>query len=317
MQRIAFSTDDVPEADRFAYWRETVSEQSVGVSGERDNDGATSFSGKLDGWVDESVKRFRYCSDRFRVRRRPCDMARRNWDDSIILYREFSDAAWFEHAQREFVTRSNDLVIADATLSFATEPRTSFDHEVWLLPRRFFDPHLAGGRCPSSIILRGSEGVAGMIKAYVDAFAAQIDTLADGEVGSVTDVLCRLMAVACGGEAGEQRQAIRLARLADAKRYVGLHLADPDLTPETAASALKISVRLLHLLFEPGGTTFTDYVVKRRLEECRAALETGERSVTDIAFAWGFNSLATFFRRFHEAYGTTPCEMRHQAVRRN
>ena len=156
-----------------------------------------------------------------------------------------------------------------------------------------------------------------MIKAYVDAFAAQIDTLTDGEVGPVTDVLCRLMAVACGGEAGEQGQAIRLGRLAEANRYVGLHLADPDLTPETAASALKISVRLLHLLFEPSGTTFTDYVVKRRLEECRAALETGERSVTDIAFAWGFNSLATFFRRFREAYGMTPCEMRHQAVRRN
>ena len=132
----------------------------------------------------------------------------------------------------------------------------------------------------------------------------------------VADTLCRLLAVACGGEAGEQGQAIRLARLADAKRYVGLHLADPDLTPETAASALKISVRLLNLLFEPGGTTFTDYVVKRRLEECRAALETGERSVTDIAFAWGFNSLATFFRRFREAYGMTPFEMRHQAVRR-
>src|SRR5271166_3329656 len=137
-----------------------------------------------------------------------------------------------------------------------------------------------------------------MLKAYVDAFAAQIDTLADGQVAHVADALCRLLAVAWGGEAGEQGQAIRLARLEDAKRYVGLHLADPMLTPERVASALKISVRQLHLLFEPSETTFAQYVVKRRLEECRTALQASGRSVTDIAFAWGFNSLATFFRRF-------------------
>ncbi len=102
-----------------------------------------------------------------------------------------------------------------------------------------------------------------------------------------------------------------------AKRYIETHRADPMLTPERAASALKISVRQLHLLFEPGGTTFAQYVMKRRLEECRTALQTGERSVVDIAFAWGFNSLATFYRRFQEAYGMTPCEMRHHSVRPN
>ncbi len=152
-----------------------------------------------------------------------------------------------------------------------------------------------------------------MIKAYVDAFAAQIDTLADGEVGAVADALCRLLAVACGGEAGEQGEAIRVARVEEAKRYVGLHLSDPMLSPERVASALKISVRQLHLLFEPSGTTFAQYVVKRRLEECRAALQTGERSVTDIAFAWGFGSLPTFYRTFRQAFGVTPGEMRANA----
>jgi AraC-like DNA-binding protein len=36
----------------------------------------------------------------------------------------------------------------------------------------------------------------------------------------------------------------------------------------------------------------------------------GDRSVTDVAFAWGFNSLATFYRTFHEAFGMTPGALR-------
>ena len=54
----------------------------------------------------------------------------------------------------------------------------------------------------------------------------------------------------------------------------------------------------------------------RRLEECRAALmnPVGDRSVTDIALAWGFGSLPTFNRTFRRAFGATPGEFRGQAL---
>ena len=57
-------------------------------------------------------------------------------------------------------------------------------------------------------------------------------------------------------------------------------------------------------MFEPTGTTFGRYVLRRRLEECRAALIANPaRSVTDIAFGWGFSSLASFYRAFQAAFG--------------
>ncbi len=46
--------------------------------------------------------------------------------------------------------------------------------------------------------------------------------------------------LACAVACDVRARRTRLALLEDAKRYVGLHLADPDLTPETAAAALKI-----------------------------------------------------------------------------
>jgi AraC-like DNA-binding protein len=122
--------------------------------------------------------------------------------------------------------------------------------------------------------------------------------------------------VTCGAAAGEHKESIRAARLEEAKRYIGPHLADQELTPEKAAAALKMSVRQLHLLFEPSGTSFAEYVLKRRLEECRTAITNpiGDRSVTDIALGWGFNSLWTFNRNFRQAFGVTPGEMRRQAA---
>ena len=89
-------------------------------------------------------------------------------------------------------------------------------------------------------------------------------------------------------------------------------LADPELTAEKAAGALKMSERSLHLLFEPSGASFAQYVLRRRLEECRAALANpmGGRSVIDIALGWGFNSLPTFYRTFRKTFGAAPGELR-------
>jgi hypothetical protein len=94
MQRVTFSTDDVREADRFAYWREAISEGFVGASGEPIKDQEAPFTGKLEGWIGESLTRLRYSSDRFRVIRRPRDVARRSWDEFYFFYRESSAGAW-------------------------------------------------------------------------------------------------------------------------------------------------------------------------------------------------------------------------------
>ena len=72
-------------------------------------------------------------------------------------------------------------------------------------------------------------------------------------------------------------------------------------------------MRHLHLLFEPTGISFAHYVAQRRLLQCRAALTspTGvARSVADIAFGWGFNSLATFYRVFEREFGMPPTALR-------
>jgi AraC-like DNA-binding protein len=313
VHRLVLTTDDVPEADRFSYWREACCEAMIGVTGERNAEQAAPFAGRVAVSASASLARFRYRADGYPVSRRPRDIARHGWDDKIWIYRERSEGACHTYDRREFVTRPGDLFVLDPTVPFATEARRDYDLDIWLFPRALLDPHLAVSQRPRSLHLTDQNGINGLIKAYLNALAKQIDSLTDAEAGAVADNFCRLLAVACGSAMGDHREAIRAAKLEEAKRYIGLHLADPELTPEKAAGALKMPVRQLHRLFEPTGTGFAQYLLLRRLAECRAALTSpigGARPVTDIAFAWGFNSLATFYRTFHRTFGAAPNEVR-------
>jgi AraC family transcriptional activator of tynA and feaB len=56
-------------------------------------------------------------------------------------------------------------------------------------------------------------------------------------------------------------------------------------------------------------------IVSRRLERCRTALadaRQAHRSVSEIAYAWGFSDQSHFTRRFRAAYGCSPSDFRKQ-----
>jgi AraC family transcriptional activator of tynA and feaB len=98
--------------------------------------------------------------------------------------------------------------------------------------------------------------------------------------------------------------------------YIEAHLRDPELTPRRIAQACRITARYLHHLFANESETVTEYIQRRRLEECARALVAAPlrgRLVTEIAFDYGFNSLTHFGRVFRNRYGLTPSEYRRAA----
>src|SRR5262249_52479744 len=154
------------------------------------------------------------------------------------------------------------------------------------------------------------------VGAAFDAATTQLPALSPDLGDAVLYNLCGLVALACGASDEGQssgRNSLRTARLEAAKRYIDQHLAEPGLMPARTAAALGIPLRQLHMLFEPTGTSFVRYVTQRRLQHCRSTLTSptgASRSVADIAFGWGFNSLATFYRAFEREFGLPPTAMR-------
>ena len=174
---------------------------------------------------------------------------------------------------------------------------------------------LIGGRLTGQVAIPAGSPLGSLLGTAFDTASAQVPLLSPELGDAVLQNFCRLVALACGAsEEGRWSgsDAVRMARLEAAKRHIEQHLAEPDLTPAHIAAALGISVRTLHLAFEPTGTSFAEHVTRRRLQECRTALErpTATRSITDVAFAWGFSNLTTFYRAFHREFGMAPGQLR-------
>jgi AraC-like DNA-binding protein len=310
---MTLSVDHLRESDRFAYWREEWCQATVGVTGEFDQRVGRDFRARATSRISEHVIRLRCQTSPFHVSRGQREINRHGWESWIWLYQELTEGTLFEHAGNEFVTKRGDLLLMDPTIPFRNKPQNAHDSRRWFLPRAWIEPHLSFNRRPLSIHLTGSGGLHAIVHSYFEALNETIDTLDHLQRPAVVDNLCRLLALSCGGSPAPQQGPIRAARLQQAKDYISKHLTDPGLTPSQAAAAIKVSVRQLHLLFEPTGISFAEYVQFLRLEECRAALAnplSRDRSVTDIAYAWGFNSLASFYRAFRRRFGASPGELR-------
>ena len=158
-------------------------------------------------------------------------------------------------------------------------------------------------------------GLRALAISYLDGVGELLGSLSDAEAGQAADIFRQLVGVAGAAAASDETDVPGADRLERIKRYVDLHLTEMDLTPAKVAKALCISVRSLHLAFEPTGTSFAEHVTRRRLQECRTALERPGpvRSVTDVAFAWGFANLATFYRAFRREFGVAPGGVRRSA----
>lgn len=101
--------------------------------------------------------------------------------------------------------------------------------------------------------------------------------------------------------AGEQR-------LREIFRFIDVQLTNPRLSRAMAARHCQVSERHLATLLERQGTTFSEFVWRRRTERARQWLAASDAEVTiaEIAYGLGFKSAAHFTRKFRETYGVSP-----------
>ncbi|KPA95910.1 helix-turn-helix domain-containing protein [Pseudomonas asplenii] len=97
------------------------------------------------------------------------------------------------------------------------------------------------------------------------------------------------------------------------KSLIDNHLAEPLLSVEWIAEQLKMSVSSVHRVFSGQPVSASEYIWGKRLELCRMALANPclrDRSISDIAYSWGFSSNAHFSRVFKRHLGMSPREYR-------
>jgi AraC-like DNA-binding protein len=108
-------------------------------------------------------------------------------------------------------------------------------------------------------------------------------------------------------------QTPRVALHKRVRELVDWRIRDPSLSPDMIAKILRCSPRHVHRAFEGEAETLSQYILRRRLERCRqdlSAPQLGRRSITEVAFSWGFNNASHFSRVFKRQFGFPPSTAR-------
>ncbi len=111
-------------------------------------------------------------------------------------------------------------------------------------------------------------------------------------------------------ETGDRNRAV----LDEVNRYIWSHLHEPIQIPEVA-EACSISPSHLRLLFR---TAFKNslgrYIRDTKINRSRDLLATTDKTVSEVAYACGYDSIYAFSRAFKNSCGITPSEYRKQAA---
>jgi AraC-like DNA-binding protein len=106
--------------------------------------------------------------------------------------------------------------------------------------------------------------------------------------------------------------SVRNAHLHRCEHFIRTRLEDMRLTPQMVADGCGISLRYLHQIFEGEGITVCAYIRNQRLLAADAMLRdrSCRKSISEIAYQWGFADQAQFSRNYRSRFGCTPSEAR-------
>lgn len=111
--------------------------------------------------------------------------------------------------------------------------------------------------------------------------------------------------------------SLRAARRSQVLRFVDANICNPQLSPTWIAEQLDMSLRYLHSLFEDQERSLGETILARRLARCHEAIADEHnvgRSITEIAFRFGFSSSSHFSRAFRRMFGYAPSELRRRVL---
>jgi len=234
----------------------------------------------------------------------------------FFLQFQLEGSSTIRHDGREAHLGTGDFMISDTARPFTIAFDSTNSMLVLGIPAEIMRRHLAFPERVVAMPMPGAAGVNSLLTNFLRNFwrlcRAELDSR---NVARISHAILDLIASAYARvpEAQSNLSALATAHRLRIINYIETHLGNPELTPTRIAEACKLTPRHLHHVFANEPETAARYILRRRLEECARALISGAfrgRTVTDIAFEYGFNNQTHFGRVFRARYGCAPSEYR-------
>jgi len=217
----------------------------------------------------------------------------------------------------ETTLRDGDAMLLSYSVGRTISRPGLVDHQVIRLPRASLSPLVRNIDDAVLRVIPRNTGMLKLLKNYVDAVFDDPALMQPEMRRVIVAQICDLVAVTLGATrdaaAVAERRGIRAARLRAIEADVETHLRHSELSIDMVARRHRISDSYIRKLFAGEGTTFSQFVLGRRLA-CAYRMLTdvrwADRSVAWIAFDAGFSDLSYFNRTFKRLYRETPSEFR-------
>jgi AraC family transcriptional regulator, positive regulator of tynA and feaB len=312
-----FTTDKVHPRDRLTYWRDEASKAYV-VHDFSSNVGR-SFRGIIRAKSLDVLSLALFESDPCTVKRTQ-HCLRHDADDDLLVCVQTGGGMTVHQDDRDAPLAVNDMVLIEPRRPFSLSIRTGNGSLVVKVPREQLRRRLGDVTRLTGRTISSRQPAAALASGFLAMLPEHIDALNGQTAAKIAHQTLDLVALAFAANAPVGHVALssrREAALLRLKATIEGALYDHTLKPVDAAAAAGISVRYANALLAEEGTSLERFIVSRRLQHCHQALvdpAQARRTVSDIAYSFGFSDLSHFTRRFKAQFGCLPSECRPQMM---
>ncbi len=298
-----FSTDLLPASDRIDAWQWNAQQ----ICGDcRIQLPKSSFHGSIEIRHIGGLRLTRFSSSPLSFWKWPPDSA--NPDNrACVVITQIAGVRRYLQNGTSVLLNPGDTTLIDAGRPWSSNCGTDCARLYLRVPRWMMENRLRLREIPIAQRICGMGGLGATLSLFTQSLYEEAERLKEEEAAAALEAYFQILSACVGGaESSEPRNPELHSRI---QRFVDDHLSDPALGPAEIAASAHISVRHLHRLFSVTGSTLGDCIRTRRLEQCRNDLANPRlrgKTITEIAFFWGFSDSAHFSRSFRKQFGICP-----------
>jgi AraC family transcriptional activator of tynA and feaB len=312
-----FSTADVHQRDAFDYWHEVLCRKVVPHDCVPEN--RRVFAAEMQSASLADITLVQYESTPIQNDVTVRHVAHANADE-LLVRRQMAGVFIAEQDGRAIMLEAGDITLFDPRRPMRGKYLKDAKQLVLKVPRRQLEARVGDVRQAVARSIKAlQEAEYGLTSAYLAMLPTYADGLGAPAADIVRDQTLDLVAVSLAKATGGGKPRLSSARSLvqiNVRAAIETRLSVPALDSKTVAAAAGVSVRYANTVLAKDGTSIMRLIWARRLEHCRRALQDpsqAHRTVSEIAYGWGFSDMTHFGRRFRAAYGSLPSEYRRLA----
>lgn len=310
-----YSIDSVAARDRLDYWHDLVCTYPLDPHTTLVSPQGTISKGKMGISDFTRLKLMQVATSSYTVKRGRPAVSRANEEFAELVYQRKGTAV-FQQGSRTVEMRPGQFTLYDSAAPSILEVSDDYEHLIARFPRAQFIQKIPRLDKLYARAFNATNGVGRVLVQLLDLLAKEDANNCSESTWHIIDaILDSTAAVTCLAfpQDVEEMSSSKQALLQRVKLYIENNLTQETLTSSAIANQHGISIRYLNTLLEQEGTSITRWIRQRRLERCANDLilpSNAHRSIGEIAYGWGFNSLSYFNREFKNCYELTPREYR-------